>query len=1176
MPAPSTRRALLASTAVTTLALSAATPATAQVANWLATPVSSDFNTAANWDTGTVPTQGAVFSSSTITNVSISANTTIGGIVLDPTSPNYVFNVNGARLTFSDFGFVSQSGATASFFVNGAGAGLTFLGASNPGLASYTLGSQTVVDFRDFSSPGAAAFYSAADAIMNFRDSSSAQSASIGGGVVHFYDNSTAGQATMGITTQLTFHGTTTADHAAIGNGGLMEFRDSATAASASIINTQQLSFLNDSTAANANITNSSGAQWIRFQDNATAANATILNQDELEFYGHSTAGHASITNQFILTFNDTSTAASATIINSGDQTFNGSSTAATASITNNRNLYFRDTATADHATLANTVTLGFYGSSSAASSTITNDGQASFNDASTAANAAITNGRLATLTFGQDSSAGQAAVTNTFEATTIFTGSSSAANAVITNDAGGILRFLQGATAGNATLGNSGTLLFEGNATAGSAAIVNNAGGIVDFSASTGPAGDRHLSAGSIAGAGNYILGANQLTVGGNGASTEVSGVISGAGGSLTKTGSGTLTLTGVNSYTGGTTIAAGTLQLGNGGSSGSLVGNIANDATLVFNRTDALAFGGVISGGGTLAKTGTGTLTLSGANTYTGGTTVDGGRLAVDGAITGSSGVSVNAGGTLGGTGQLPSVLINAGGTLAPGNSIGTLTVNGNLNFAPGSFYTVEVSPSAADRTIVTGTADLSNATVNVVALPGSFTARSYTILSAAGGLGGTTFAGFALGSSSFSPARNPHLSYVGNDVQLVLNPAALTLAPGATANERGIANAINRAVDNGATPPAGFDTLLNISDAAAAARALDQLSGESSTQAQSGAFLLGSSYLNLLTAPRDDRRGKAAAALDYAATSDGASERTASTAIRSAFAALDPHTAPRWSAWGAAFGGSNTISGQATSGTHAATINGGATAAGVDYRFAPGSAAGFSMAGGRALWSAGNGSGAADVLMAGVYGRHTAGPSYIAAAAAYANHWMSTTHNVTVAGLDRLAAQFDAQSFGARIEAGTRLAAPFLGLSWTPYGAVQTQHFRAPGYTETAASGSDQFALRFAGRSADAFRAELGVQSERRVAPDWAGELNLFSRTAYAYDAVRHPAAAVSFTALGPSSAFTILGAQPSQHVLLSSAGAEWRLGSELAVMVQAETEWGERSRSYGGRARLRYTW
>jgi autotransporter-associated beta strand protein len=1108
MPAPSTCRALLASTAVTTLALSAATPAAAQVANWLATPVSSDFNTAANWDTGTVPTQGAVFSSSTITNVAISANTTIGGIVLDPTSPNYVFNVNGARLTFSDFGFVSQSGATASFFVNGAGAGLTFLGASNPGLASYTLGSQTVVDFRDFSSPGAAAFYSAADATMNFRDSSSAQSASIGGGVVHFHDNSTAGQATMGITTQLTFHGTTTADHAAIGNGGLMEFRDSATAASASIINTQQLSFLNDSTAANATITNSSGAQWIRFQDNATAANATILNQDELEFYGHSTAGHASITNQFILTFNDTSTAASATITNWSDQSFNGSSTAATAGITNRRTLSFRDTATAGSATIANIDTLGFYGSSTAASSTITNDGSASFNDASTAANGVITNGRLATLTFGQTSSAGQATVTNTFEATTTFTGSSSAASAAITNDAGAILRFLQSATGGNAALANSGTMLFEGNSTAGSAAIVNTASGIVDVSASTGPAGDRRLSAGSIAGAGSYVLGANQLTVGGNNASTEVGGVISGAGGSL--------------------------------------------------------------------VKTGTGVLTLTGASSYTGATTVDGGRLAVDGTIAASSGVTVNAGATLGGTGQLPGVLVNAGGTLAPGNSIGTLTVNGNLTFAPGSFYTVEVSPSAADRTVVTGTADLSNATISVIALPGSFSARTYTVLSATGGFGGTAFAGFALGTSSFSPARNPHLSYVGNDVYLVLNPASLTLAPGATLNETGTAAAINRAVDNGATAPAGFDTLLNMSDAAAAARALDQLSGESSTQAQSGAFLLGSSYLNLLTGPRDGGRGHSPAALGFAASAGASSDRTASATIRSAFAALDPPAAPRWSVWGAAFGGSNTISGQATIGSHASAINGLAAAAGADYQFAPGSVAGFSLAGGRAGWSAGNGNGASDVLMAGVYGRHTAGPSYIAAAAAYANHWMSTTRNVTLAGLDRLATKFDAQSFGARIEAGTRLAAPFLGVSWTPYGALQAQHYCAPGYTESAAAGSNQFALRFAGRSADALRAELGVQGERRIAPDWAGELNLFSRSAYAYDAIKLPAAAASFTALGPTSAFTTWGAQPSQHLLLSSAGAEWRLGGALTVMVKAETEWGERSRSYGGTARLRYTW
>ena len=73
--------------------------------------------------------------------------------------------------------------------------------------------------------------------------------------------------------------------------------------------------------------------------------------------------------------------------------------------------------------------------------------------------------------------------------------------------------------------------------------------------------------------------------------------------------------------------------------------------------------------------------------------------------------------------------------GGTLSPGNSIGTLTVQGNLVLTSAAAYIVEVSPTAADRTNVTGTASLAG-TVQAVFGPGSYFARTYTILSAAGG--------------------------------------------------------------------------------------------------------------------------------------------------------------------------------------------------------------------------------------------------------------------------------------------------------------------------------------------------------------------------------------------------------------------------------------------------------
>jgi autotransporter-associated beta strand protein len=111
--------------------------------------------------------------------------------------------------------------------------------------------------------------------------------------------------------------------------------------------------------------------------------------------------------------------------------------------------------------------------------------------------------------------------------------------------------------------------------------------------------------------------------------ASFLISGDISGSGG-LIKDGIGTLTLTGTNTYTGTTTVQAGVLQIGNGGTAGTLgSGNVVNDAIVVFNRSDNLTVSNVISGSGSVVKLGGGELTLSGANTYSGGTTVSAGIL-------------------------------------------------------------------------------------------------------------------------------------------------------------------------------------------------------------------------------------------------------------------------------------------------------------------------------------------------------------------------------------------------------------------------------------------------------------------------------------------------------------------------------------------------------------------
>ncbi len=132
-----------------------------------------------------------------------------------------------------------------------------------------------------------------------------------------------------------------------------------------------------------------------------------------------------------------------------------------------------------------------------------------------------------------------------------------------------------------------------------------------------------------------------------------------------------GTLILTGANSYTGGTTIADGTLQIGNGGTSGAILGDVVNAGALVFNRADAVTFAGAISGTGSLTQAGSGTLTLSGANSFTGATTVAGGTLALMGgaALADGARLTVNAGATVS--------LVDAGETVGSIAGAGTLAL-------------------------------------------------------------------------------------------------------------------------------------------------------------------------------------------------------------------------------------------------------------------------------------------------------------------------------------------------------------------------------------------------------------------------------------------------------------------------------------------------------------------
>lgn len=236
--------------------------------------------------------------------------------------------------------------------------------------------------------------------------------------------------------------------------------------------------------------------------------------------------------------------------------------------------------------------------------------------------------------------------------------------------------------------------------------------------------------TAASLAGSGSVNLKGGALSVGGGNTSTAFSGVVSdsAAGGNLTKTGSGTLTLSGNNSYTGATTISAGTLQIGAGGTTGALPSiSITNNGALVFNLTSAIAVNGDIGGSGSLTQSGSGTLTLGGNNSYSGNTTVNAGRITPGGSTALGSGTLVLNGGGL--TNAAPLLLSNpvtigaSGGTLEV--TSGTMTLNGNIGGSgPITKQGTGFLTLGGDNTSFTGTATISAGTVtgNTASLPGN----------------------------------------------------------------------------------------------------------------------------------------------------------------------------------------------------------------------------------------------------------------------------------------------------------------------------------------------------------------------------------------------------------------------------------------------------------------------
>ncbi|EGJ3040168.1 autotransporter outer membrane beta-barrel domain-containing protein [Salmonella enterica] len=274
----------------------------------------------------------------------------------------------------------------------------------------------------------------------------------------------------------------------------------------------------------------------------------------------------------------------------------------------------------------------------------------------------------------------------------------------------GGTLTADHADSLGTGAIVNSGVLqVGEGeleNTLSGSGALVKTGTGELTLSGDNSYSGDTTITGGTLTADHADSLGTGVIANSGvlQVGEGELENTLSGSG-ALVKTGTGELTLSGDNTYSGGTTITGGTLTADHADSLGT--GVIANSGVLQVGEGE---LENTLSGSGALVKTGTGELTLSGDNTYSGGTTITGGTLTADHADSLGTGVIANSGVLQVGEGELENTLSGSGSLVKTGT--GELTLSGDNTYSGDT--TITGGTLTADHADSLGTGDIDNSGV------------------------------------------------------------------------------------------------------------------------------------------------------------------------------------------------------------------------------------------------------------------------------------------------------------------------------------------------------------------------------------------------------------------------------------------------------------------------------
>lgn len=621
---------------------------------------------------------------------------------------------------------------------------------------------------------------------------------------------------------------------------------------------------------------------------------------------------------------------------------------------------------------------------------------------------------------------------------------------------------------------------------------------------------------------AGNTVLGLH----GGGGAMWADGGVFStttltvgdAGGGSLFVEDGGAVL---VGNGTGTIQVAAqagsnGFISIGNGAGAGTLqaakVQFGAGDGTLLFAHTSTdYDFDPIIEGDADIEHLSGHTTLTADSSGFIGTTSISGGTLAVNGILGGT--ISVDANGTLGGSGSVGNVTVASGATLAPGNSIGTLNV-GDITIDAGSTYQVEVDGLGnSDLVNATGIATVNGGTVNVTPFPDFLSGTPYTILTAAGGVNGAfDTATFAINSLFVTPS----LSYDANNAYLTLDVTTNFADVALTPNQKAAASGI-QSVGGGAL----FSAIAALGTAEEARTAFDAISGEVHASAKT-ALIEDSKFVrdavtNRILAAFEETAGNAVPT--YAYGSRGAEAVPAST--------------DRFALWGKGFGSWGQWNGDGNAAAMDRSVGGflfGGDALATD-NLRLGLLAGYSHTdfdvNGRSS------SGSADSYHLGAYGGGRWDGFGLRFGGAYSWHDIDTSRSVVLTGYaDSLSAGYragTAQIFGEvghRFDLGKATIEPFANLA---YVNLATRGFTENGGTAALTASSQTTHTTFT---------TLGLRGETSLALDDTIRLTGMLGWRHSFgDTV--PVSAMAF---GGGTTFTVAGVPIAQDAAVIEAGID----------------------------------